>query len=292
MGITIHYSGKIDNKNDILDLVDELMDFADISKWDYRVIDEPQLTGIILYIHPDSESFSLTFDNKGELKSYFTYQDESGREAIKEINPLFVKTQFAGVQTHITIIKLLQYIKKRYISNLEVKDEGKFWDTGDVKLLKERFTYLKKALEKTEAMFLTEELSSGIESDEQLLDRIETIIKMAFGNKKQTPLEYLKRAYGEDAIFTRVGKYTLVHLDNPSEEQIKERIEKAKNGEYDDDFDDDCPLCQAMKDQPCEIVFDCSYWCPDCNPDRRDKCEFYQTEGKELFKDEIEENSP
>jgi hypothetical protein len=290
MGITIHYSGKIDNKSNIPKMVDEMMDFAEISGWDYRIINDTQLTGIVLYIHPDSESFSLTFDEKGELKSYLTYRYEYDKEIQEEINPLFVKTQFAGIQTHITIIRLLQFIKNKYISNLNVRDEGEFWNTGDLKLLREKFTYLKRALKKTKSLFLTDKLSKGIENDEQLLDRIETLIKRAFGNQEQIPVKNLKKIWGENAIFSKVGKYTLVHLDNPSEEQIKERIEKAKNGEY-DDFDDDCPLCQAMKDQPCEIVFDCSYWCPECDPSRRENCEFYQTKGKELFKDEIEEDS-
>lgn len=265
MGITIHYSGNIDNKSNIPKMVDEMMDFAEISGWDYRIINDTQLTGIVLYIHPDSESFSLTFDEKGELKSYLTYRYEYDKEIQEEINPLFVKTQFAGIQTHITIIRLLQLIKNKYISNLNVRDEGEFWNTGDVKLLREKFTYLKRALKKTNSLFLTEKLSEGIENDKQLLDRIETLIKRAFGNQEQIPVETLKKIWGENAIFSKVGKYTLVHLDNPSEEQIKERIEKAKNGEY-DDFDDDCPLCQAMKDQPCEIVFDSSYWCPECDP--------------------------
>lgn len=292
MGITIHYQGKIDNKNKLPQMVAELMDFAEVMDWRYNIIDnhnEPRLSGIILDIHPESESFQLTFDDTGELKSYISYQDAIGREKIEEVKPLFVKTQFAGVETHITIIKLLQYIKKKYVSNLKVTDEGKFWNIGDIKLLREKFAYLNKAIKKTKGLFLAAELSKGVKSDEELLDKIETLLKMTLKKKEQPTIEQLKQIWGKDAIITKVGKYNLVHLDFPSPQEIKERIEKAKNGEYDDDFDDGCPLCQAMKGKSCEIVFDCSHWCPDC--DRKDRCEYYQTEAKYLFEEEFREDT-
>lgn len=287
MGITIHYQGKIDDKNKIPEMVDDLMDFAETAGWEYNIIDihvEPSLSGIVLDRHPESESFPLTFDDTGELKLYFDYQDADGRKKTTEVQPLFVKTQFAGVETHITIIKLLQYIKKKYISNLKVDDEGEFWDTGDIKLLREKFAFLKKAIEKTKALFLNANLSEGVKSDEELLDRIETLLKRAFERKEQLTDEQLKQIYGKNAIITRVGKYNLVHLDSPLPEVIKERIEKAERREYDDDFDDDCPLCQAMKGQSYKIVFDWNYWCPDCN--RKESCEFFKTEGKKMFEEE------
>ena len=42
-----------------------------------------------------------------------------------------VKTQFDSPDTHIWIIGLLKYLKKRYIANLEVRDEGEYWETGN-----------------------------------------------------------------------------------------------------------------------------------------------------------------
>jgi hypothetical protein len=286
MGITIHYQGKIDDLNAIPQFVDDLIDFAEIAGWKYDIIDihtQPQLIGIVLNIHPESEGFRLTFDSIGELKSYFYYQDVHGRERTQEVHPLFVKTQFGGIETHITIIKLLKYINKKYISNLKVYDEGQFWDSGDVKLLRRKFAYLKKALEKTKDIFLDSNLSDGVKNGEELLDRIETLVKLAFGKTEQQTRKQLEQTYGKDVIITRVGRNNLVHLDSPSPEVIQERIEKANNGDY-DDFDDDCPLCQAMKGQPYEIVFTAPYNPTDCNGE--DECEFYQTDEKKTDEEE------
>jgi hypothetical protein len=59
--------------------------------------------------------------------------------------------------------------------------------------------------------------------------------------------------YGDQALVTRVGRYNLVHLDNPSPEEIERRV-----AEFDpnDLFEDDCPLCRMLRDEPCDVVYD------------------------------------
>lgn len=65
--------------------------------------------------------------------------------------------------------------------------------------------------------------------------------------------EELKRLYGEEAIVTRLGKYNLIHLDNPDPEEIERRI-----AEFDpnDLYEDDCPLCQMLREEGGEVVYD------------------------------------
>lgn len=70
-----------------------------------------------------------------------------------------------------------------------------------------------------------------------------------------TPLYRLTKVYGKNVIVSRVNGYNIIHLDNPTEEQIKQRIEEGLGGQIDDDFEDDCPLCQTMKGQSCDIVY-------------------------------------
>ena len=52
----------------------------------------------------------------------------------------------------------------------------------------------------------------------------------------------LRRVYGDDAVFSRVGVFTLVHLDSPTPEIIARRTSEFDPREF---FVDDCPLCQA-----------------------------------------------
>lgn len=62
----------------------------------------------------------------------------------------------------------------------------------------------------------------------------------------------LRRVYGDDAVFTRVGVFTLVHLDSPTPETIARRSNEFDPREF---FVDDCPLCQASRDHGGHIVF-------------------------------------
>ncbi len=62
----------------------------------------------------------------------------------------------------------------------------------------------------------------------------------------------LRRVYGDEAVFSRVGIFTLVHLDNPSPETIAIRIKEFDPGEF---FFDDCPLCEASRNHGGHIVY-------------------------------------
>ncbi len=68
-------------------------------------------------------------------------------------------------------------------------------------------------------------------------------------------LDRLLKTYGKDALVSQVKGYNSVHLDNPTDKQIKERIKEVENGHIDDDLDDDCPACQMLKGKPCDIVY-------------------------------------
>ncbi|MBP7055829.1 MAG: hypothetical protein KBB52_03150 [Candidatus Omnitrophica bacterium] len=70
-----------------------------------------------------------------------------------------------------------------------------------------------------------------------------------------TPLSKLAKVYGKDAMVSIVNGYNIIHLDDPTDEQVKQRIQEVLNGQVDDDLEDDCPLCQTMKGQPCDIVY-------------------------------------
>lgn len=70
-----------------------------------------------------------------------------------------------------------------------------------------------------------------------------------------TPLANLAKVYGKDVKVSRVNGYNIIHLDDPTEEQIIERIKEVLDGKIDDDLDNDCPCCQSLKNVPCDIVY-------------------------------------
>lgn len=65
--------------------------------------------------------------------------------------------------------------------------------------------------------------------------------------------ESLRSIYGESALFSRVGSFTLVHLDRPSADEIARRNAEFDPNEF---FFDDCPLCISARESGGHIVFD------------------------------------
>jgi hypothetical protein len=58
--------------------------------------------------------------------------------------------------------------------------------------------------------------------------------------------------YGKNAIISRNGRFTFVHLDRPSADLVRSRTEDFDPEEY---FDCDCSVCRLMKEGGL-VVFD------------------------------------
>ncbi|NWG28500.1 MAG: hypothetical protein HXY48_08200, partial [Ignavibacteriaceae bacterium] len=82
----------------------------------------------------------------------------------------FIKTQFAPPEIHIAIVKLLKYLKNKYIANLEVIDEGGYWETEDKELLIKNISFLNRKMDQVE------EIISSIVDDLNQLSKEEAII--------------------------------------------------------------------------------------------------------------------
>ena len=65
----------------------------------------------MLYLHEDCEPLRLEFDAELYIQEW-------------------VKTQFAGVRTHISLIQKLRDMEK-FFQTLAVKDEGEYWESED-----------------------------------------------------------------------------------------------------------------------------------------------------------------
>ncbi|MEO7046854.1 MAG: hypothetical protein ABI091_16245, partial [Ferruginibacter sp.] len=57
------------------------------------------------------------------------------------------KTQYAGLDAHIAIIKLLKYLSKKYLKDFTLIDEGYYWETDDEKILLEQFRKFNLAID-------------------------------------------------------------------------------------------------------------------------------------------------
>ncbi len=89
----------------------------------------------------------------------------------------------------------------------------------------------------------------------------------------------------EEGWLTPMGDFNLVHLDCPSSEKIRDRVKEVMSEEQ---FDDDCPLCQMMKEEKgYNIVYQCRIWCHDCK--KAELCKNFNPKSVEYEKKFLED---
>jgi hypothetical protein len=139
-----------------------------------RIVGHLALKGVEILPHPSCEPASFSFDSRGTLWSVPGRALSLDQRERPDQPFISVKTQFAPAEIHVAIVKLLRYIKGRYVSNLEVRDEGGFWETGDRAELERRRESINRALDMLQhALSATEVLPSTLRSAEQVLRLVE-----------------------------------------------------------------------------------------------------------------------
>ena len=154
MGLTIHYNGKFNENASLSEMIEEVKDIAEIYNWQYTIYEKQfrarcfdndsfndEIYGIS-FTPPESESVCLSFLSNGRMSSpaHLKYLGNATDESEKKyLYMLSTKTQYAGSDIHKLIVHLLKYISKKYFKEFNVIDEGKYWETGDEKLLEDTF---------------------------------------------------------------------------------------------------------------------------------------------------------
>lgn len=198
MGLSIHYRGQIKDYALIGELTSEAVDICKSLNWNYHIFEkisnandkahlndpgfinysENELKGIS-FMPEGCEPVSLLFFPSGRLCCPFKLMNNNPATNDLMVETISTKTQYAGMDVHITVLKLLQYFKDKYFSVFELSDEGNYWETKDEAVLKAQFDRYN---------FLVNEVAdalSGIkaepgETPQSLADRIEEILKKKF----------------------------------------------------------------------------------------------------------------
>lgn len=152
MGLSIHYNARFNKEVSLCDMIEEVKDIAEIYNWKYHIyetrfaensIDQDSYNDKIYGISfspPECESIWLCFLSNGKMSSPVNLQCFGNSDDDKEyLYLLSTKTQYAGINVHKLIIHLLEYLSAKYFIEFNLTDEGKYWETGDEKLLEKIF---------------------------------------------------------------------------------------------------------------------------------------------------------
>ena len=194
MGLSIHYSGTIKELSAINALTEELEDICksldwkhhiwegkdfknaaskkfNVSKIDFSFTD---LKGITM-VPQECEPVDVVFFPTGILCSpvKLKFNDAANDLMVETVS---VKTQFAGPDTHQTIIDLFAYLQPKYFSVFEMSDEGQYWETRDKKVLLQQFARYNFILDKVAAALENFKTAPG-ETAVSLADRLEEYLK-------------------------------------------------------------------------------------------------------------------
>ncbi len=211
MSITIFASGKIEYIDDIPCVIDDLKRVAGKHHWGCRVIDDgfdaqPDaaltrrdgdekaavikgslgLKGIILNIGEGAEPLVILFDRSGVLTDML--QQVSWIHSNRHGERFTIcKTQFAGIDSHIRAIEVLDGLKRSYIPNLVVNDEGDYWKSRDERILAEKRIFLGQCLRHAEKVISGIEISDeDVRDPETIANRIEeALLKADEGDRLQ-----------------------------------------------------------------------------------------------------------
>ncbi|MEO7307708.1 MAG: hypothetical protein ABIR78_09445 [Ferruginibacter sp.] len=200
MGLSIHYRGQIRSYSLIEELIFETEDICKSLNWKYHTwvktssgkddvhVNNPDF---INYIHEDLKGISimpdecepveLVFFPSGKLCSPIKLQFNDAATNDLMVEYVSTKTQYAGIDTHLAVLKLLQYFKDKYFSFFELSDEGMYWETKDKVVLKAQFArydFIVNSMRNT----LKDFKALPGETPESLADRLEELLKNKFGD--------------------------------------------------------------------------------------------------------------
>jgi len=152
MGITIHFSGVIDDlqcveemENRVTDLVFALGGKATIWR-SYADHDHTRVVrGLLVDMAPGQETLSLLISPEGHLTPLFQIEDAETRP-FNEPPYCSVKTQFGSIQGHVAVVLLLDALKECYVSNMKITDESGYAENRDIGDLKHKQEFLAGAI--------------------------------------------------------------------------------------------------------------------------------------------------
>lgn len=197
MGVTISYRGSLADIERVEDFEDRVLDLAlevggQAHIWRSVNDDDPRrvVRGVMLDLYPGQETTSLLISPEGWLINLFEIEDaEKGR--IAEPPWCFVKTQFGPVEGHVAIVEVLAALRREFFPNLEVSDEGGYWQTRDLAALRDRMKHVQSAIDGLADSLRQHALTAEAAEDPEILmtriARVAQLVQRTLGRAAEHP---------------------------------------------------------------------------------------------------------
>ena len=161
MSVTLRYSGTLNDRDLLPRLSEDFQDIAATHAWPVDLLAPLPagqlsersrtlapalvLAGLRVIVHPQTDPLWLTFDPEGTLTRLGTYpltqmardgSPQGARFSFLHQSQASMQTGIGGPLLHKTVVSLLDYLKRAYVSDLQVLDESGYWETRDEAALK------------------------------------------------------------------------------------------------------------------------------------------------------------
>ena len=204
MGVTVHFRGTLDDLDRVEDFEDRVVDLAleigsTVRIWRSTADDDLDrvIRGVILDIAPGQETTCLLVSPEGWLLDA-SHIEDSERGDLQGPPGCFVKTQYGSVDGHVTLIELLAAVKQEFVSDLDVNDEGGYWEHRDPRRLAESFAKVQAAIAGFRALRSQHGLSAEAAEDPEIVAaRVERIAQQVH-NTLSRPSEHPPIRFTDD----------------------------------------------------------------------------------------------
>ena len=115
---------------------------------------------------------------------YAYVQEVEGKGIPQEAEQwLFTKTQYAGVEVHMALIRLMRHLSQKYFEKFEVHDESQYWETNDEDVCRKRFGEYNLVIGMVGDALDSLKIDPT-ETSESIADKIEKLLFERFGMKR------------------------------------------------------------------------------------------------------------
>jgi hypothetical protein len=242
--------------------------------------------GVTVNLFPGQETTSLLISPEGWLINLFEIE-EAEKGQLAEPSWCFVKTQFGPIEGHVALVELLDVLKREFIPNLEVSDDGGYWETRDLPGLTAKFKFLQVAMEAFSDGLERHGLSDeAAEDPEILLARIERIAQVVHRTLTKPAEHPPVRWDDEETDFGNTDADDESRWDASFKEnrRLQERLQRAIEEHLVQGYDFDDAFDAALEET--------TAWLPEESPgessdDWREDLEDFEDEADEPWKESL-----